>query len=197
MKIKPLYPYTLKKEKEIIKLEIMPENTYGYISILCIAVIIMSSFSVVGSSIILFLGNNYTSKDYLTVICIITSSILFGLYAFYLLKWKRKGEEIFILHINKLENIIVVKPFKTEKYVFHFNSLEIGYQSGEDFCNEEEAKLLGIELDMDKVEGDFPIQFYMDNGEQVVDSERKIPIEAIRRIEKEFLLIKNGITNGF
>ena len=112
--------------------------------------------------------------------------ILFFLLAFYLLHWKRKGEKLFILHPDSLENIIVIKPLKIEKHVFKFEKLEIGYQSGEDFYSKEEAKLLGVELDIDKVVGNYPIQFYMDDGEQVVDLERKLPIEAIGRIKKSF-----------
>ena len=58
---------------------------------------------------------------------------------------------------------------------------------------EEEASLLGVELDLDKVIGNYPIQFYMDDGLQVVDSERKMPIEVIRKIKEEYLLNHNNL----
>lgn len=114
------------------------------------------------------------------------------LYFFSSYWWKRKGLEIFILYPNKLEYVLVNKPFKTEKHIFDFEKLEIGYQSGEDFYSEE-AILLGVELDLDKVVGNYPIQFYMDDGLQVVDSERKIPIEVIRKIKEEYLLNHNNL----
>ncbi len=88
--------------------------------------------------------------------------------------------------------MLVNRPFKTEKHIFDFEKLEIGYQSGEDFYSEEEAILLGVELDLDKVAGNYPIQFYLDDGLQVVDSEREIPIEVIRRIKEEYLLNRDN-----
>jgi len=189
------YPYVLEKKDSIIKLIIMSNKRLGLFGILYAAVIVMSIISVVGGTLSLFLIDDYTSKDYLMVICIIIACILFFCLALYLLLWKRKGKEIFILHPDKLETIVVIKPLKTEKHVFNFNKLEIGYQSGEDFYSEEEARLLGVELDLDKVEGNYPIQFYMDEGEQVVDSNREIPIELIKKIRNEFLLIQKETTN--
>lgn len=152
---------------------------------------ILFAIPIVGGAFFLLTNSYFTLKDDLIVICSITVCILFFLFILYLFLWKRKGEEIFILHPDKLENIIIIKYFKTEKHIFTFNKLEIGYQSGEDFYSEEEAKMLGIELDLDKVKGNYPIQFYMDDGIEVVDSVREIPIEIIRRIKKEFLLIEN------
>lgn len=183
-----LYPYTLEKKGNAIKLEIMSNKRYG---LLCIAVIIMSAISMAGCTFSLFWNRDFPLKDYLILICIIIGCILFISLAFYLLKWEREGKEIFLLYPNKLENIVAIKPFKTEKHTFNFNKLEIGYQSGEDFYSEEEAKELGVELDLEKVEGNYPIQFYMDEGVQVVDSEREIPIDVIRRIKKEYLLNQN------
>ncbi|HMM04719.1 MULTISPECIES: hypothetical protein [unclassified Dysgonomonas] len=183
-----LYPYTLEKKGDMIKLEIMPKKTHNPLNILYIAVMIMSSISIIGCTNSLFWMDFFSSKDYFAVICIIIGSLLFLLLAFYLLKWERKGKEIFILHPNRLENIVAIKPFKIEKHIFDFEKLEIGYQSGEDFYSEEEAILLGVELDLNKVTGNYPIQFYMDDGLQIVDSEREIPIEVIRRIKEEYLL---------
>lgn len=196
MKVDIPYPYILEKKGDSIKLKIMPKKTYGVFGILYIAVMVMSAISIIGCTLSIFLFDDYALRSYSTVICIIIVCILFFLLALYSLRWKRKGEELFILHPDSLENIIVIKPLRTEKHVFKFEKLEIGYQSGEDFYSEEEAKLLGVELDIDKVEGNYPIQFYMDDGEQVVDSERKLPIEAIRKIKEEFLLIQNKTTNG-
>ncbi len=190
-----LYPYTLEKKGDMIKLEIMPKRTHNPLNILYIVVMILSSISIVGCTSSLFLIDSFTSKDYFAVICVIIGSLLFLLLAFYLLKWERKGKEIFILHPNKLENIVAIKPFKTEKHIFDFEKLEIGYQSGEDFNSEEEAILLGVELDLDKIVGNYPIQFYMDNGLQVVDSEREIPIEVIRKIKEQYLLNQNNLSD--
>ena len=156
---------------------------------------ILSSISLVGCTSSLFLIDFFISKDYLALISVIIGSLLFLVLAFYLLKWERKGNEIFILHPNKLENIVTIKPFKTEKHIFNFEKLEIGYQSGENFYSEEEAILLGVELDLDKVVGNYPIQFYMDDGLQVVDSERKIPVEVIRKIKEEYFLNQNNLSD--
>ncbi|MBK5719879.1 hypothetical protein JGH11_03245 [Dysgonomonas sp. Marseille-P4677] len=106
--------------------------------------------------------------------------------------WKRKGQEIFILYPNSLEYIQTNKPFKSSKWVVNFKQMQFCYQSEEDFESEEEAKLLGVELDIDKVEGNYPIQFYMNDGEQVINSEREIPIEVIRRIKLEFLKLNEN-----
>lgn len=182
--MKIYYPYILEKKGNMIKLEIMPKKTHNPLNILYIAVMFMSAISIVGCIYSLFWIDFFTSKDYFAMICVTIGSVSFLLLAFYLLKWERKGKEIFILHPNKLENIVAIKPFRTEKHTFNFNILEIGYKSGEDFYNEEEAKELGVELDLEKVEGNYPIQFYMDGGMQVVDSEREIPIDVIRRIKK-------------
>lgn len=190
-----LYPYTLEKKGDMIKLEIMPKRTHNPLNILYIVVMILSSISIVGCTSSLFLIDFFTSKDYLALISVIIGSLLFLVLAFYLLKWERKGNEIFILHPNKLENIVTIKPFKTEKHIFDFEKLEIGYQSGEYFSTEEEASLLGVELDLEKVVGNYPIQFYMDDGLQVVDSERKIPIEVIRKIKEEYLLNQNNLSD--
>lgn len=197
MKRRNSYPYILAKKKNSIKLRIMPKKTYGFFSILYIALMILFAIAIVGSTFILLADSDFTLKENLIIICSITVCIPFFLLILYLFLWKRKGEEIFILHPDKLENIVIVKPFKTEKNIFSFNKLEIGYQSGEDFYSEEEAILLGVELDLDKVKGNYPIQFYMDDGIEVVDSVRKIPIEVIRRIKKEFLLIQDERTNEF
>ena len=183
-----LYPYTLEKKGNVIKLEIMSNKRYG---LLYIAVIIMSAISMAGCTFSLFWNRDFPLKDYLILIYIIIGCILFILLAFYLLKWEREGKEIFILYPNKLEKIVAIKPLKTEKHTFNLNKLEIGCQSGEDFYSEEEAKELGIELDLEKVEGNYSIQFYMDERVQVVDSEREIPIDVIRRIKKEYLLNQN------
>lgn len=196
MRTKTSYPYILEKEEDSIKLRIMPKKTYGFFSILYIAIMVMSAISIIGCILSVFLIDSYASNGYSTVICIIIACILFFLFALYLLRWRGKGEEIFILYPDKLENIVIIRPFRTERHIFIFNKLEIGYQPGEDFFCEEGAKLLGVELDIDKVEGNYPIQFYMDDGKQIVDSEREIPIEIIRRIKKEFLLIRNKITHG-
>lgn len=185
------HPYILEKKGNAIRLKIMPKKTYGLFNILYIALMILFAIPIVGGTFFLLTNSYFTLKDDLIVICSITVCILFFLFILYLFIWKRKGKEIFILHPDKLENIIIIKPFKTEKHIFTFNKLEIGYQSGKDFYSEEEAKMLGVELDLDKVKGNYPIQFYMDDGIEVVDSVREIPIEVIRRIKKEFLLIEN------
>lgn len=182
------YPYTLEKKGDMIKLEIMPKKTHTPLNIVYIAVMIMSSMLIIGCMSYLFRMDLFSSKDYFVVIGIITGSLLSFLLAFYLLKWERKGKEIFILHPDKLEKIVAIKPFKTEKHVFDFEKLEIGYQSGEEFNSEEEAILLGVEMDLNKVTGNYPIQFYMDHGLRIVDSEREIPIEIIRRIKEQYLL---------
>lgn len=101
---------------------------------------------------------------------------------------EKKGIEIFTLYSNRLEYEQINKPFKSMKSITDFQKITIFYQSGEDYYTEEEALELGVELDLDKVVGNHPIQFYMNDGEQVVDSEREIPIEAIRKIKKEHLL---------
>lgn len=189
-----LYPYTLEKKGDMIKLEIMPKRTHNPLNILYIVVMILSSISIVGCTSSLFLIDFLTSKDYLALISVIIGSLLFLVLAIYLLKWERKGNEIFILHPNKLENIVTINAFKAEKHSFDFEKLEIGYQSGEDFYSEEEAILLGVELDLDKVVGNYPIQFYMDGGLQVVDSERKGPIEVIRKIKEEYLFNQNNLS---
>lgn len=186
-----LHPYTLEKKGNMIKLEIMPKKTHNPLNIIYIAVMILSSISIIGCTITLFLIDSFTPKDYLALISVIIGSLSFLVLTFYLIKWEREGNEIFILHPNKLENIVTVKPFKTEKHIFNFEKLEIGYQSGEVFYSEEEAILLGVELNLDKVIGNYPIQFYMDDGLQVVDSERRIPIEVITQIREEYVLNRN------
>ncbi len=122
MKRDILYPYTLKKKGNVIKLEIMPETTRWLLNILYIAVIIMSAISIIGSTISLFFNHAYTPETGFIQFCIIISSALFICY---LWKCKRIGLEIFLLYSDKLENIIENKPFKIEKHIFKFKQLEI------------------------------------------------------------------------
>lgn len=185
-------PYIYENTENAIRLEIMPNKSYIPFGILYIVIAIISTAPIIGCIISLFLNDGYTLKNYIIIFCTIIGCILFFLLAFYLLKWEEEGKEIFVLDSNKLEHTIIVYPFKVEKRIFHFKTLEIGYQSGIDFNSEEEAVEIGVELDLDKVIGNHPIQFFMDDGEQVVDSERKIPIEVIQKIRLEFFKLKDS-----
>lgn len=134
----------------------------------------------------------------LTLSFIIANSIVFLLECFIILFffskywWRKKGIEIFTLYSNRLEYEQINKPFKPIKLVNHFQKITIFYQSGVDYYTEEEFTLLGVELDLDKVVGNYSIQFYMDDGLQIIDSERKIPIEVIKKIKEEYLLNQNN-----
>jgi hypothetical protein len=180
--------YTLERKAEVLRLTINPKNNSQLLPLCCtILFFILFLFHVLILPIL-----DITLEFILINSIALLLEIFVILYSFSSYWWKRKGLEIFILYSNKLEYAQVNKPFKTEKYIFNFEKLEIGYQSGEDFYTEEEASLLGVELDLDQVIGSYPIQFYMDDGLQAVDSERGIPIEVIRKIKEEYLFNQNS-----
>lgn len=186
--LKTKYPYSLEKKENTLKLTIESQKSLHlfYLS----GLILFSSMLIfqVGFITLVF------ATIELTLGFIIANSIVFLLECFIILFffsnywWRKKRIEIFILYSNRLEYEQMNKPFKPTKSITHFQKITIFYQSGEDYYTEEEALELGVELDLDKVVGNHPIQFYMNDGEQVVDSEREIPIEAIRKIKKEHLL---------
>ncbi|MDU1892984.1 MAG: hypothetical protein E6767_20070 [Dysgonomonas sp.] len=195
MKIDTPYPYTLERKIDAIRLTISPKNNNQLLFLGCTILFSGLFFLHIGMLILI-----------LPILDIILEFILFNsivsfleifviLYFFSSYWWKRKGLEIFTLYSNRLEYVQVNKPFKTEKHVFDFKDLKIGYQSEEDFYTEEEAMRLDVELDLNKAIGNYLIQFYMDDGLQAIDSERELPIEVIQKIKKEFLLIKNRTTN--
>lgn len=192
MKKKVLYPYTLDRKGDALRLTISPKNCNQLLFLGC--TILFSGLFIfhIGMLILIFPILDITPEFILINSIVSLLEIFVILYFFSSYWWKRKGLEIFTLYSNKLEYVLVNKPFKTEKHNFDFEKLEIGYQSGEYFSTEEEASLLGVELDLDKVVGNYPIQFYMDDGLQVVDSERKIPVEVIRKIKEEYLLNQNS-----
>ncbi|MFT3995305.1 MAG: hypothetical protein QM660_13415 [Dysgonomonas sp.] len=192
MRKKVLYPYTLERKSDVIRLTISPKNSNVLLFLDCTILFSGLFLFHIGMLILIFPILDITPEFILINSIVSLLEIFVILYFFSSYWWKRKGLEIFILYSNRLEYVLVNKPFKTEKHIFDFEKLEIGYQSGEDFYSEEEAILLGVELDLDKVVGNYPIQFYMDDGLQTVDSERKIPVEVIRKIKEEYLLNQNS-----
>ncbi len=192
MKKKVLYPYTFDRKGDTLRLTISPKNCNQLLFLGCIILFSGLFLFHIGMLILILPILDITLKFILINSIVSLLEIFVILYFFSSYWWKRKGLEIFILYPNKLEYVLANKPFKTEKHIFNFEKLEIGYQSGEDFYSEEEAILLGVELDLDKVVGNYPIQFYMDDGLQVVDSERRIPVEVIRKIKEEYLLNQNS-----
>jgi len=178
---RPKLLYTLKKKNNTIKLEVTAKKNlfFLYLSIFIMAIIA----TIMCILVLLYFP---PQKGHTIVFVLIIAFIVIIFYSFYILNWKRKGKEIFILYTDRLEYITDNKPFKSTKNIFPFTKIEFCYNSGEDFFSEEEAKLLGVELDLDKVEGDYPIQFYLNDGEEVIHSERKIPVEIIRKMRDEF-----------
>lgn len=186
------YPYTLERKVDTLKLTISPKNRNGSLFLGCTTLFSGLFLFDICMLILILPILNITLAFILINSIVLLLEIFVILYFFSSYWWERKGLEIFILSFNKLEYVLVNKPFKTEKRIFDFEKLEIGYQSGEDFYSEEEATLLGVDPDLNKVVGNYPIQFYMDDGLQVIDSERKIPIEVIRKIKEEYLLNQNS-----
>ncbi|GAB6123388.1 hypothetical protein [Dysgonomonas termitidis] len=192
MKKKVLYPYTLERKSDVLRLTISPKNSNGLLLLGCTILFSGLFLFHIGMLILIFPILDITLEFILINSIVSLLEIFVILYFFSSYWWKRKGLEIFILHSNKLEYVLVNKPFKTKKHIFDFEKLEIGYQSGEDFYSEEDI-LLDVELDLEKVVGNYPIQFYMDEGLQIVHSELKIPIEVIRKIKEEYLLNQKNL----
>ena len=195
MKKKVLYSYTLERKSDVLRLTISPKNSNGLLLLGCTILFSGLFLFHIGMLILIFPILDITLEFILISSVVLLLEVFVILYFFSSYWWKRKGLEIFILYPNKLEYVLVNKPFKTEKHIFDFEKLEIGYQSGEYFSTEEEAILLGVELDLEKVVGNYPIQFYMHDGLQALDSEREIPIEVIRKIKEEHLLNQNNLSD--
>lgn len=176
------YPYTLEKKDGAIRLTTRGRDKVEFLYVLIFLLVSILLLTFIWA---ILWGPLGVRLIYIGLIHLIAICWLLNLYF-----WERKGVETFILSANRLEYIQERKFKKTKNLIYHFHQIEIGYQSGEDFYSEEEAIELGVELDLEKVEGSHPIQFYMDNGMEVIDSEREIPIEVIRKIRDEYLLIQ-------
>jgi hypothetical protein len=185
------YPYTLEKKDKMIKLEIKP----GRISYLPFYVfVLILSISTLSLMFIVFTNANLLQRDYIIASCISVLPIGLILYVFYMLNWKIRGKEMFILYPDKLEYMVDIKPFKIEKYVYHFSEIEFYYDSDIDYYSEEEEEGLGIGLysKYSKTKEAYPIRFIMDDGENIIDSEREIPIEVILKMRDEYLLLNRS-----
>lgn len=184
MKRRIVYPYTLEKKDKMIKLEISGGKFYIFLHIF---VFFLAIVSVIGLTFSFFINDSYTIKDYFVVCCILVFMFLVLLFAFYTLKWKRKGKEIFILHPDKLEYIIENKPFRTQRKIHHFTTMMIAYNIEIEFDNNNDYEIK-VYTDLQNIEGNFSIIFYMDEGENIIYSEREIPIEVMRTIREEYLI---------
>lgn len=184
MKRRIVYPYTLEKKDKMIKLEISGGKFYIFLHIF---VFFLAIVSVIGLTFSFFINDSYTIKDYFVVCCLLVFMFLVLLFAFYTLKWKRKGKEIFILHPDKLEYIIENKPFRTQRKVHHFTTMMIAYNIEIELDNNNDYEIK-VDTDLQNIEGNFSIIFYMDEGENIIYSEREIPIEVMRTIREEYLI---------
>lgn len=184
MKRRIVYPYTLEKKDKMIKLEISGGKFYIFLHIF---VFFLAIVSVIGLTFSFFINDSYTIKDYFVVCCLLVFMFLVLLFAFYTLKWKRKGKEIFILHPDKLEYIIENKPFRTQRKIHHFTTMMIAYNIEIEFDNNNDYEIK-VYTDLQNIEGNFSIIFYMDEGENIIYSEREIPIEVMRTIREEYLI---------
>lgn len=184
MKRRIVYPYTLEKKDKMIKLEISGGKFYIFLHIF---VFFLAIVSVIGLTFSFFINDSYTIKDYFVVCCLLVFMFLVLLFAFYTLKWKRKGKEIFILHPDKLEYIIENKPFRTQRKIHHFTTMMIAYNIEIEFDNNNDYEIK-VYTDLQNIEGNFSIIFYMDEGENIIYSEREVPIEVMRTIREEYLI---------
>lgn len=177
MKRMILYPYSLMKKGRLIKLEIKArpiEVLFGYI--ICISISFLSVMALlILVSLTIMGGNNLT---FIIMISLCLGFIAIILYVIYITNWTIRGKEIFILHPDKLEHIIKNKPYRTEVETYNFSQIDFSavtiYDEYED-----------IEPDLNKVEGNYIIRFLMDE-ENIVYSERKIPINGIRKMKEEY-----------
>lgn len=184
MKRRIVYPYTLEKKDKMIKLEISGGKFYIFLHIF---VFFLAIVSVIGLTFSFFINDSYTIKDYFVVCCLLVFMFLVLLFTFYTLKWKRKGKEIFILHPDKLEYIIENKPFRTQRKIHHFTTMMIAYNIEIEFDNNNDYEIK-VDTDLQNIEGNFSIIFYMDEGENIIYSEREVPIEVMRKIREEYLI---------
>ncbi|MFR0677176.1 hypothetical protein [Dysgonomonas mossii] len=184
MKRRIVYPYTLEKKDKMIKLEISGGKFYIFLHIF---VFFLAIVSVIGLTFSFFINDSYTIKDYFVVCCLLVFMFLVLLFAFYTLKWKRKGKEIFILYPDKLEYIIENKPFRTQRKIHHFTTMMIAYNIEIEFDNNNDYEIK-VYTDLQNIEGNFSIIFYMDEGENIIYSEREVPIEVMRTIREEYLI---------
>lgn len=191
-KRKIAYPYTLEKKDDVIKLEIGARKSfislYGFI--------LFSSVIAMAGSLFFTIVNDSDPENYMIVACLNIVYLIIILGVLYIFNWDIKGKEIFILHLDKLEYIIENKPYKIKGQTFYFSQIEFHYDSGVVYYSEEEARELNIGLlDTGKDGENYPIRFFM-NDERFIDSERKIPIDVIRRMKKEFLLIQKAVATN-
>ncbi len=169
----------------MIKLEISGGKFYIFLHIL---VFFLAIVSVIGLTFSFFINDSYTIKDYFFVCCLLVFMFLVLLFTFYTLKWKRKGKEIFIMHPDKLEYIIENKPFRNQRKIYYFTTMMIAYNIEIEFDSNNNDYEIKVDTDLQNIEGNFSIIFYMDEGENIIYSEREVPIEVMRKIREEYLI---------
>ena len=118
MKKKVLYPYTLDRRGDTLRLTISPKNSNGLLFLGCTILFSGLFLFHIGMLILIFPILDITLEFILINSIVSLLEIFVILYFFSSYWWKRKGLEIFILYPNKLEYVLVNKPFKTEKHIF-------------------------------------------------------------------------------
>lgn len=180
------HPYTLEKSDGSLRLIIEAQRDLPLFHLG--GLILFSSLLIfhIGFQVLVFSILEITMGYIIANTIVLILEVFLILYFFSNYWWRKRGTEILTLYPNNLEYEQVNKPFKSIKTINHFDKIQFCYQSGEDFYSKEEALELGVELDLDKATGNYPIQFYLNNGEKVVDSEREIPIDVIKKMRDEY-----------
>lgn len=185
--LKP-FPYLLEWREGTLRLTIFPKQggQWGY---LCCLVLFLMIFIVQVALLLVTLyifENTFSVSLFIAFFITLFLEVFLILYFFASYWWRRYGKEIFVLSCNQLMYIQTNKPFKSSKCKIDFKEILVCYQLVDDAYYEEEDELLDLELDLDKVKGNYSILFYMNKGENIVISERRIPIDVIRKMHDKF-----------
>lgn len=170
--------YNIKKKGNLIKLEIKDS---GKFELFCIFLLILAVIGFLMTVSSVFFYNGHLKMSALISVIL----ILIILYLLHLLR-NSFSKEIFVLYPGKLEYNTENKWWKIRtSQIYYFSEIEFYYDSVND-----DNEIESTELDIEQIKGNYTVRFYMDAGENVIDSKGIIPIEAIQIIKKEYLYIK-------
>lgn len=189
------YPYTIEQKEGVICLTILPRKGIhlGWLANAILWSAILISNATFSTIFIVSLPFHLTLVMLQATVLLLKLFILAWSISNYW--WRRHGQEVFTLQNNKLEYTQRWKMLKPTSAIFSFDKIEINSQIlnltyfEED---EDEDEVLETELNEDEIIGYHYIQFYIDDGQHVITSERRIPSNAINIIKNEFIKLRTN-----
>lgn len=181
------HPYVIEQKRNALRLCIYPQGS-KQLFWLCATILFLGvtifNMVMLREYIINNLTWDYTYKGIAINIIVLIANIFITIFLFSNYWWRRYGIETFLIEETKLVYSQSCKGWKTTIKHYNFEKLEINYLSENNIDVYNEDETLATESELENVIGSYPIRFNINDGLQIIDSERKITIEAIRLVKK-------------